>query len=67
MAATLAREATIRVVSRALIVKGTFQEQFDASPDGSRFLVLEAETAATTLVVVPNWITELRRMTAAVR
>ncbi len=54
--ATLARDATLRVPSRELILKGPFEQEFDVSPDGSRFLVL-----------VQNWMAELRRVTAAGR
>ena len=54
--ATLARDATLRMLSRELILKGPFEQKFDVSPDRSRFLVR-----------VPNWMTELRRVTAAGR
>ena len=47
------RDATLRVLSRELILKGPFEQEFDVSPDGSRFLVL-----------VQNWMAELRRVTA---
>ena len=67
MSAALAREGTLRVLSRELVLKGPFEQEFDVSPDGSRFLVLESEAASATLVVVPNWMTELRRVTAPVR
>jgi serine/threonine-protein kinase len=67
MSATLARDATLRVLSRELILKGPFAQEFDVSPDGFRFLVVESEAASTTLVAVPNWLTELRRVTAPVR
>jgi hypothetical protein len=49
------------------VAKGPFMEDFDVSPDGSRFLVVEADDSDSTLVVIPNWITELRRVTAVVR
>jgi hypothetical protein len=64
MAARLTREATLRVAARDLVVKGPFLEDFDVSRDGSRVLVLEANASDRTLVVIPNWITELRRLTA---
>lgn len=67
MAARLAREVTLRVAARDVVVKGPFREEFDVSPDGSRFLVIEGDAANRTLVVIPNWITELRRATAAAR
>jgi len=35
IAARLAREATLRVAARDVIVKGPFQDDFDVSPDGS--------------------------------
>jgi serine/threonine-protein kinase len=67
MAARLARDTTLRVAARELVVKGPFREEFDVSPDGSRFLVVDAGASDRTLVVIPNWITELRRVTAAAR
>jgi len=67
VAAKLAREATLRVTARDVVVKGPFQDDFDVSPDGSRFLVVGADASVSTLVVIPNWITELRRVTAAAR
>jgi serine/threonine-protein kinase len=67
MSATLARDPALRVMSRTLVLKGPFEPNFDVSPDGSRFLVLESEAATTTLVVIPNWMTELRRVTTPVR
>ena len=63
--ATLAREATLRVLSREVIVKGPFANEFDVSPDGSRFLVIEPDETGSTLVVVPNWSSELRRVTTS--
>ena len=33
------------------------------APDG-RFLMIESESAGPTLVVIPNWRTELRQLTA---
>jgi hypothetical protein len=65
MAARLVRDATLRVTARDVVVKGPFREEFDVSPDGSQFLVIEAGASDNTLVVIPNWITELRRVTAA--
>ena len=61
MAARLARDATLRVAARDVVVKGPFREEFDVSPDGSRFLVIDADTSDSRLVVIPNWIAELRR------
>ena len=64
MAAALARDPALRVVSRTSLFSGPFGQEFDVAPDGSRFLMLEpmAERGAgMKLVVVPNWRTELRR------
>ena len=57
----------LRVAARDVIVKGPFSDDFDVSPDGSRFLVVETDASDNTLVVIPNWITELRRVTAVAR
>jgi hypothetical protein len=35
---------------------------FDVAKDG-RFLMIESATSGVSLVVVPNWRTELRRLT----
>ncbi len=67
IAATLARETALRVTSREIVVKGPFPEPFDVAPDGSRFLVFESQTAGATLVVIPNWRTELRRLITPAR
>jgi serine/threonine-protein kinase len=67
MAAKLARETTLRVTARDVVVKGPFQDDFDVSPDASQFLVLEPAAADVTLVAIPNWITDLRRVSAAAR
>ena len=65
MQASLVREATLRVLSREVVVKGPFANEFDVSPDGSRFLVIEPDEMGSTLVVVPNWSSELIRVTTA--
>jgi hypothetical protein len=67
IAATLARESPLRVTSREIVVKGPFPEPFDVAPDGSRFLVFESQNAGATLVVVPDWRTELRRLITSAR
>ncbi len=52
-----------RVVSRALLFKGEFMADFDVSVDGKRFLMIEALPGSLSLVAIPNWRTELRRLT----
>jgi serine/threonine-protein kinase len=64
MAATLARDAGLRVVSRRALFEGPFELEFDVTRDGSRFLVIESERSGLDVTVVPNWRTELRRLTA---
>ena len=54
IAARLAREATLRVAARDVIVKGPFQDDFDVSPDGSRFLVVEADASDNSRDVEPH-------------
>jgi len=63
MAATLARDPTIRVVSRERLFEGRYELDYDVSKDGKRFLMIESETSGLGLVVVPNWLTELRQLT----
>ena len=43
-------------------VTGEYQSIFDVSKDG-HFLMIESSTAGLPMVVVPNWRTELRRLT----
>ncbi len=64
MAATLARDPSPRVVSRAALFDGRYEQDFDISKDGMRFLMIQSASAGTDLIVVPNWRTELRRLTA---
>ena len=61
--ATLNRDSGLRVLTREVVVKGPFANDYDVSRDGSRFVVIEPDDASATLVVIPNWVTELRRMT----
>jgi Tol biopolymer transport system component len=53
------------VVSRTPLFSGRYAEDFDVSNDGKRFLMVEPETSGLELVVVPNWQTELKRVTGA--
>jgi eukaryotic-like serine/threonine-protein kinase len=66
VAAALALDPAPRVVSREPLFEGRFDDDFDVSPDGSRFLMIESETSGLSLVVVPQWRSELRRLTNAV-
>jgi eukaryotic-like serine/threonine-protein kinase len=62
MSATLARDPLIRITSRKLLFAGNFEWDFDVAKDG-RFLLIQNESAGPTVVVVPNWRTELARLT----
>jgi len=62
MAATLTREPSLRVVSREQLFEGRYELDFDVARDG-RFLMLESQSSGLKLVVIPNWRTELRRLT----
>jgi Tol biopolymer transport system component len=63
MSATLQRDPSIRVTSRQpLFSGGTFEWDFDVATDG-RFLLIQNQSAGPTVVVVPNWRTELARLT----
>jgi serine/threonine-protein kinase len=62
MVATLERGATIRTVSREKLFEGGYEMDFDVSRDG-RLLMIESQSSGTKLVVIPNWRTELRRLT----
>ena len=65
MAAMLARDPSLRVVSRRPLFEGAFDIDFDVTKDGRRFLVIERETSGLGVAVIPNWRTELKRATAA--
>ena len=58
--ATLARDPALRVVSRQPLFEGTYLQEFDVSTDGTRLLTIQTNPSAIELVVVPNWISELR-------
>ena len=62
--ATLARDPTLRVVSRTTLFEGRYDADFDVTKDG-RFLMIESDTTGGSLVVIPNWRIELRRLTSA--
>jgi Tol biopolymer transport system component/tRNA A-37 threonylcarbamoyl transferase component Bud32 len=63
VSATLAFDPAPRVVSRASLFEGDYEDVFDVAKDG-RFLLIESATSGVSLVVVPNWRTDLRRLTA---
>jgi eukaryotic-like serine/threonine-protein kinase len=63
MAAAVAREPAFHVVSREALFAGNFDREFDVAPDGKRFLMIQEESAGVDVVAVPNWLTELRRLT----
>jgi len=65
MSATLARDPALRVVSRKPLFDGHFETDYDISHDGTRFLMIETETSGLDLVVIPNWLTELRQLTTS--
>ena len=65
MVATIARDPTLRVVSRETLfeVRSTgYAGDYDLAKDG-RFLMIETEASNASLVVIPNWRTELERLT----
>jgi len=67
LAVTLARDPALRVVSTQQFFDGPYDREFDVSPDGSRFLMIESRSSGVSLIVIPNWLTELRRLTAGGR
>jgi len=65
MAATIARDP-LRVVAREELFDmrhGNYAGDYDLAKDG-RFLMIETEASTTSLVVIPNWRTELKRLTS---
>jgi eukaryotic-like serine/threonine-protein kinase len=65
IAARLRFDPALTVVSRTALFAGAYEDDYDVSADGSRFLMIQSETSGLSLVVVPNWKTDLRRLTAA--
>ena len=64
MAATLARDPSLRVVLREALFDGRYEVDYDVSKDGTRFLMIQSASTGANLVAIPNWLTELRRLTA---
>ena len=62
MVATIARDPDLRVLSRTTLVEMRSEADIDLAKDG-RFLMIEQESASSSLVVIPHWRTELRRLT----
>lgn len=62
MVATLARDPDMRVLSRRTLFEVRSQADVDLAKDG-RFLMIEQESSGSSLVVIPHWRTELRRLT----
>jgi Tol biopolymer transport system component len=60
--ATLARDPDLRLVSREPLFASPMQGDFDLAQDG-RFLMIDQQSASSSLVIIPNWRTELRRLT----
>jgi eukaryotic-like serine/threonine-protein kinase len=58
--ATLAKEPSLRVVSRRPLFEGTYLQDFDVSGDGARVLAIQTNPSALGLVVAPNWTSELK-------
>ena len=65
MSAVLARDPALRVASRSALFSGRYEMDFDISRDGTQFLMIESESSGLGLVAVPDWITELKQVTAA--
>ena len=51
-----------QVISRTTLFSGSFSDDFDVAADG-RFLLVESERFGVSLVAVPGWRAELRRLT----
>jgi Tol biopolymer transport system component len=64
MATTIASSTEHRPLATTTLFEGSYEQDFDVSPDGSRFLMIESATSGLEMIVIPNWKTELRRLTA---
>ena len=65
LAATIASSPSLGVVSREELFDdryktGLFRSRYDVLPDGKRFVVLRPAVESHEVVVVLNWLTELR-------
>ena len=67
ISATLGFDPMPNVVSRTTLFSGRYEDDFDVTKDGTRFLMIEPVASELRLVVVPNWRTDLKRLTAARR
>jgi Tol biopolymer transport system component len=63
MVAALAKDASLRVVSRNALFSGDYNSEYDVSPDGTRLLMFQAQPVSGELIVVPNWAAELNAKT----
>ncbi len=59
--AALVLDPTPRVLSRTVLFSGPYGDDFDVAADG-RFLMIESERSGVSLVAVPEWRAELRRL-----
>ena len=62
MAASIARQPSLHVTSRQRLFEWSYPQDFDVAKDG-RLLMIDQVDDGQNLVVVPNWRTELRRLT----
>ena len=53
----------LRVASRQMLFERAYERELDVSPDDSRFLMIETTSSGISLIVIPNWLTELRQLT----
>jgi len=63
MVATIARDPALRVVSKEALFYTRSEGDYDLAKDG-RFLMIQTDASNTSLVVIPNWRTELKRLTS---
>jgi len=62
MAASIAWQRSLHVTTRQPLFTWNYPQDFDVAKDG-RFLMIDQVDDGQNLVVVPNWRTELRRLT----
>ena len=68
MAATIATAPTLAVTTRELLFEGPFatdnyHPNYDVAPDGKRFVMIQPVEEGRQLVMISNWIEELRQRT----
>jgi len=64
LSASVGVTPALHVTAREQLFTARYERDFDVTPDG-RFLMFEPVSSSRSVVVIPDWRTELRRLTSA--